>query len=66
MLFRVHTNIIDKPVLSSPLEDLAGCRVDFVDAFLACLKTDRADGMFTTVVCDEVFTLFSKFVSINM
>ena len=27
--------------------------VDGVDAFLACLRTDRSDGLFTTVVVDE-------------
>lgn len=27
-------------------------KFDFLDTFLACLKTDRPDGMFTTVVCD--------------
>ncbi len=26
--------------------------VDASRAFVACLKTDRADGLFTTVVCD--------------
>jgi phosphoribosyl-AMP cyclohydrolase len=28
-------------------------QIDFLDAFTGCLKTDRVDGMFTTVVCDD-------------
>ena len=26
---------------------------EFVDAFIACLRTDRDDGLYTTVVCDR-------------
>lgn len=27
--------------------------IDYVDAFIACLVTDRPDGMYSTVVCDD-------------
>ena len=27
--------------------------VDLLGVFIACLKTDRLDGLYTTVVCDE-------------
>jgi len=36
-----------------PLLPLGQSAVDGVDAFLACLRTDRSDGLFTTVVVDE-------------
>lgn len=36
-----------------PLLPLAQAGMDGVDAFLACLRTDRPDGLFTTVVVDE-------------
>eukprot|EP00624_Nannochloropsis_granulata_P002300 evm.model.NODE_21659_length_22718_cov_20.006426.8 len=36
-----------------PLLPLGQSIVDGVDAFLACLRTDRPDGLFTTVVVDE-------------
>ncbi|CAB1119789.1 unnamed protein product [Ectocarpus sp. CCAP 1310/34] len=32
----------------------AGAGVDAVSAFLACLRTDRPDGLMTTVVCDTM------------
>lgn len=31
-----------------------GDGVDAASAFLACLRTDRSDGLFTTVVCDTM------------
>ncbi|CAM9318139.1 unnamed protein product [Scytosiphon promiscuus] len=31
-----------------------GVGVDAASAFLACLRTDRSDGLFTTVVCDTM------------
>lgn len=39
--------------LLNPLLPLGQSLVDGVDAFLACLRTDRSDGLFTTVVVDE-------------
>lgn len=27
--------------------------IDIIDLFISCLKTDREDGLYTTVVCDE-------------
>ena len=42
------------PLLLAQSADVSEIQVDFVDAFVGCIKTDRADGMFTTVVCDEV------------
>lgn len=38
---------------TGPLLPLSQAAVDGVDAFLACLRTDRPDGLFTTVVVDE-------------
>lgn len=55
---KVLTNDIDYPILYSPsltLETVLDTILfDFLDAFIGCLKTDRLDGMYSTVVCDEV------------
>ena len=64
---KIVTTLADKPVIRSPfppsaavLAEAAAANVsadtlelDVVGAFIACLRTDRPDGLYTTVVCDE-------------
>eukprot|EP01038_Epipyxis_sp_PR26KG_P009763 gene9763-13134_t len=56
---RFATNLIEKPILTNPLYDLnssvkgSSSDLDLVDLFIGCLRTDRVDGMYSTVVCDE-------------
>lgn len=53
---RVNTGKEANPILSSPaltMQEVRAVKFDFIDAFVACLHSDRPDGMFTTVVCDE-------------
>ncbi len=40
----------DSEMVEAPSSTRKG--VDASSAFVACLKTDREDGLFTTVVCD--------------
>ncbi|KAJ1415740.1 hypothetical protein B484DRAFT_482054 [Ochromonadaceae sp. CCMP2298] len=54
---RIRTNSIDTPFMASPLLPIALrdlLQFDFAEAFIGCLRTDRPDGMFATVVCDEM------------
>lgn len=39
------------PMLTLPVG--IDINIDILGVFIACLKTDRPDGLFTTVVCDE-------------
>ena len=64
---KIVTTLGDTPVIRSPyppsaplLAEVAAANVsldalevDVVGAFIACLRTDRPDGLYTTVVCDE-------------
>ena len=61
----VHTSIVSKltsadgvislsnPMTPTQLKDQEGHSIDLLGCFVGCLKTDRPDGLYTTVVCDE-------------
>ena len=63
---KIVTTLPDKPVIKSPyphnektiatantlgLQDKID--LDYVSAFIGCLRSDRPDGVYTTVVCDD-------------
>lgn len=47
-----NNSIIHSPTLSSTVV-IEQIQFDFLDSFIGCLKTDRSDGLYTTIVCDE-------------
>lgn len=61
---------IAAPTPEAPLPLAAGPGLDAVGAFVACLRTDRPDGLYTTVVVDECNTalglVYSSAVSIRV
>lgn len=47
-----NNSIIHSPTLSSTIA-IEQIQFDFLDSYIGCLKTDRSDGLYTTIVCDE-------------
>jgi len=47
-----NNSIIYSPTISTTAE-LEEIRFDFLDSYIGCLKTDRSDGLYSTIVCDE-------------
>lgn len=47
-----NNSIIHSPTLSSTTV-IEQIQFDFLDSYIGCLKTDRSDGLYTTIVCDE-------------
>lgn len=64
---KLVTTLKDRPVIKSPYPSTIAVvadaetrqiapdniEVDYIGAYIACLRTDRPDGLYTTVVCDE-------------
>jgi phosphoribosyl-ATP pyrophosphohydrolase len=50
---QIYTDSIDLPRYCDPYDQSADSNIDLIDVFLSCLRSDRPDNLFTTVVCDE-------------
>lgn len=52
--FHEQIHIICKSSIPALSDSADGTNsIDYIEAFIACLRTDRDDGLYTSVVCDE-------------
>jgi len=49
----IHAVFAPAPICASPSSSSAAAKIDFLSAYIGALRSDRPDGLFTTVVCDE-------------
>lgn len=50
---QIYTNIADPPRYCDPYDHNSDKNKDIIDIFMNCLRSDRPDNLFTTVVSDE-------------